>query len=76
MQIADQIGRGEVHLSELNAKRSGNQDRRSLMEAQATGRNPGVVTRKAAAVEMAVLGAAQKVDCLRSSRFGRLEAKR
>jgi hypothetical protein len=75
-RFADQIGRVEVHLSELNAERSGNQDKRSLMEAQATGRNPGVVTGEAAAVDMAVLDATQKVDCLRSSRFGRLEAKR
>jgi hypothetical protein len=75
-QFADEIGRVAVHLSDLNVETSGNQDKRSLMEAQATGRNPGVVTGEAAAVDMAVLGATQKVDCLRSSRFGRLEAKR
>jgi hypothetical protein len=75
-RFAGRISRVEVHLSDVNGERLGNQDKRCLMEARATGRDPVVVTDEAATLEMAVRGATQKMERLLSSQFGRLEARR
>ena len=71
-RFADRISRIEVHLSDVNGERFGNQDKRCLMEARATGRDPVAVTEEAATWELAVKGAANKMQRLLRSTFGRL----
>jgi hypothetical protein len=69
------ITRVEVHLSDINGEKSGKPDKRCLMEARPTGRDPVVVTDEALTVELAVQGAARKMQRLLTSTFGRLGDK-
>ena len=56
------ITRVEVHLSDENSdKKSGASDFRCVMEARLEGRKPEAVTERAATVEQAVAGAADKL---------------
>jgi hypothetical protein len=71
----ERITRVEVHLSDIDGERSGKPDKRCLMEARPNGRDPVVVTDEALTVELAVQGAARKMQRLLTSTFGRLEDK-
>ncbi|MBK9170816.1 MAG: HPF/RaiA family ribosome-associated protein [Bryobacterales bacterium] len=75
-RFSDQITRVEVHLSDVNGERFGNYDKRCLLEARVTSRNPVAVTEEAATVEQAVQGATRKMSRLLNSQFGRLEARK
>jgi len=74
-RFAGQISRVEVHLSDVNAEKSGNRDKRCLLEARIKGQDPVAVTDEAATAELAVQGATRKMNRLLDSRFGRLEAR-
>jgi anaerobic ribonucleoside-triphosphate reductase len=63
----------EIHLRDLDAKKSGPLDIRCLMEAQPSSDDSAVVTvtDKATSMETAVQGAAQKMQRLLDRHFGR-----
>lgn len=73
-RFRSQITRVEVHLSDLNAAKSGAHDKRCLMEARLESRNPVAVTNEAETVRESVNGAAQKLQRLLESSLGKLAA--
>ena len=70
------VTRVEVHLSDENGGKSGQQDQRCMLEARLEGRQPIAVTDHAATLEQAVNGAAQKLARLLDSTLGRLHDHR
>lgn len=66
------ITRVEVHLSDENAAKGGSHDKRCLMEARLAGRQPLAVSHKAPSMELAVDGAAEKLQAAIGSTLGRL----
>ena len=75
-RFSEQITRVEVHSSDENADKNGPQDQRCMMEARLEGRQPVAVTDRAATLEQAVHGAAQKLVRLLDSMLGRLQDHR
>ncbi len=74
--FSEHITRVEVHLSDENGARSGQQDHRCMLEARLEGRQPVAVTEHAATLEQAVQGAAHKLSHLLNSTLGRLHNHR
>lgn len=70
-RFQDQVTRVEVHLSDQNASKSGQRDKRCAMEARLEGRQPITVTDDAATLDQAVRGAADKLARLIDSQLGR-----
>ncbi len=58
---SDHITRVEVHLSDENGRKSGQHDKRCMMEARLEGRSPIAVTDHAATLDKAVNDAAGKL---------------
>ena len=75
-RFADRITRVEVHLSDENSHKGGQDDMRCMMEARLEGRHPTAVTHKAATLEQAVRGAAGQLKNAIESTLGRLQDKR
>jgi len=75
-RFSDQVTRVEVHLSDENGGKSGQQDQRCMLEARLEGRQPVAVTDQAATLEQAVHGAAKKLARLLDSTLGRLHDHR
>ena len=69
---SDHITRVEVHLSDENSSKSGQHDKRCMMEARLEGRQPIAVTHQASTLEQAVDGAAEKLTKLIESTLDRL----
>lgn len=72
-RFSDRITRVEVHLSDQNGDKSGQDDKRCMMEARLEGRQPAAVTHQAATVDDAVDGAADKLKRFLESTLGRLD---
>lgn len=70
-RFSNHITRVEVHLSDENADKSGQHDKRCLMEARLGGRQPIAVTHAATSLGHAVDGAAEKLTRLIESIQGR-----
>ncbi|PWQ93820.1 HPF/RaiA family ribosome-associated protein [Leucothrix arctica] len=70
--FSERVTRVEVHLSDENGDKSGQQDQRCMLEARLKGLQPVAVTDHAATLDQAVNGAAQKLEHLLSSTLGRL----
>jgi ribosome-associated translation inhibitor RaiA len=68
----NQITRVEVHLADENGSKSGQDDKRCVMEARLEHHQPVVVTHHAASLHQAVEGAAHKLTRLIDSTIGRL----
>ena len=75
-RFEEHVTRVEVHLSDENGGKSGQQDQRCMLEARLEGRQPVAVTDQAATLEQAVHGAAQKLARLLDSTLGRLHDDR
>jgi len=75
-RFSEHITRVEVHLSDENAAKGGQQDQRCMLEARLEGRQPVAVTDQAATLEQAVHGAAKKLAHLLGSTLGRLRDHR
>lgn len=60
-RFSDRITRIEVHLSDQNGDKSGQGDKRCMLEARLEGRQPTAVTHHAAGMEEAIDGAADKL---------------
>lgn len=72
-RISEHITRVEVHLSDENSnKKGGNDDIRCMMEARVEGRQPIAVTHRAATLDQAVDGAAEKLTISIKSTLGRM----
>lgn len=71
-RFAAQVTRVEVHLSDENRGKGGGDDKRCLMEARIEGRPPTAVSHKAATVDEAMHGAADKLARSLESTLGRL----
>ena len=71
-RLSDHITRVEVHLSDDNGDKSGNNNKRCVMEARLEGRQPIAVTDQAATLDQAVDGAANKLTRLIEHTLGRL----
>ncbi len=74
-RFADRITRVEVHLSDANGGKFGASDKHCLMEARPAGHEPVAATDQAATLDEAIPGAAQKLQSILSSLFGRLGAR-
>jgi ribosome-associated translation inhibitor RaiA len=72
----DQITRVEVHLSDENRHKSGQNDKSCMMEARLEGRRPIAVTHQADTLDQAVDGAADMLTHLIESTLGRLRDQR
>ncbi len=68
-----QISRVEVHLRDVNAGKSGAQDKHCTMEARIDGRDPEVATEQADTVREAIAGAARKLRRVLDTSLGKLE---
>jgi ribosomal subunit interface protein len=60
-RFSDRITRVEVHLSDQNSDKSGQDDKRCMMEARLKGRQPTAVSHRAASLGDAVDGAIDKL---------------
>lgn len=67
----DHITRVEVHLSDENGHKTGQSDKRCVMEARLEGRQPMAVTHHAENLHQAVTGAADKLARVIESTLGR-----
>lgn len=72
---SDHITRVEVHLSDENGHKSGQSDKRCVMEARLEGRQPMAVTHHAENLHQAVTGAADKLARVIESTLGRAAAR-
>ncbi len=70
-RVSDHITRVEVHLSDENGNKKGENDQRCMMEARLEGRQPIAVTHQAATLDEAVDGAADKLARLIEHTLGR-----
>lgn len=70
-RFSDHITRVEVHLSDENSHKSGQNDKRCLLEARIEGRQPIAVTHHASTLDEAVDGAANKLARLIEHTLGR-----
>ena len=73
--LADHITRVEIHLSDENSAKGGNDDKRCMMEARLEGRQPVAVTDEAASIDQAIDGAAKKLKRSIEHTLGRLHAR-
>jgi ribosome-associated translation inhibitor RaiA len=71
-RFGDRITRVEVHLSDVNGPKGGNDDHRCMMEARLGGLQPISVSHAAATLEQALDGAAQKLQRSLDSTLGKL----
>lgn len=72
-RFASHLTRLEVHFSDVNAERGGADDKRCLLEARPSGRDPVVVSHDGPSIALATRGAAQKMNRLLTSLFDRKE---
>jgi len=72
----DRITRIEVHLSDENGHKSGQNDKRCMLEARLEGRQPTAVTHQAETLDQAVHGAAEKLERALETILGRLRDRR
>ena len=74
-RFEDQLTRIEVHLSDENGEKSGSQDKRCALEARPRHYPALTVTNESEDVQIAVSGAAGKMQRLLETTFGRLHDK-
>jgi hypothetical protein len=71
-RFGEHITRVEVHLADENGSKSGQDDKRCVLEARIEGLQPTAVTQHAASLELAVSGAIKKLKASLTSTLGRL----
>ena len=71
--FADRITRVEVHLSDVNGDKQGDNDKRCMLEARVGGLKPIAVTHQAAHMAEALHGAAEKLERALSHALERLQ---
>jgi ribosome-associated translation inhibitor RaiA len=73
-RFADRITRVEVHLSDVNAAKHGERDKRCMMEARVGGVAPLAVTHEAPTLLEAIEGAGRKLERALEHTLGRRDA--
>jgi len=71
-QFSEHLTRVEVHISDENAGKGGQRDKRCMMEARPAHQKPVAVTHEAATVDEACIGAAKKLRSLLETQLGKL----
>jgi len=71
----EDLTRVEVHLRDENGDKPGPHDMRCQLEARPKGHQPISVTHKAASLELAIDGAAEKLEHALEHLFGKLQGK-
>ena len=71
-RVADQITRVEVHLSDEDGHKSGQKDKRCIMEARLAGLQPVAASHQAGSLDEAIDGAVDKLSRLIDNTVGRL----
>lgn len=72
-RFSDRITRVEVHLSDQNGAKSGQDDKRCIVEARLKGHQPTAVTHDAATLDQAVDGAADRIARSIEKALGRMQ---
>ncbi|MGA9121487.1 MAG: HPF/RaiA family ribosome-associated protein [Bacteroidota bacterium] len=75
-RFSGHITRVEVHLSDENSLKNGQNDKRCVMEARLEGRRPIAVTHEATSLDQAVDGASKKLARLIENTLGRLREQK
>ena len=75
-RFGDQITRVEVHLSDANAGKTGQDDKHCMIEARLEGSQPTAVKHTAATLDQAVKGAADKLKSSIESALGKISDRR
>ena len=70
------VTRVEIHLSDVNGDKAGENDKRCLIEARVAGRPPLAVSEQAGSLHQAIDGAAQKMKRSLDSSLGKLGEQR
>lgn len=73
-RFSDRITRIEVHLSDENSDKGGAADKRCMLEARLNGLQPIAVTHQAESMQLAIEGAAEKLERAVEHALGRLDA--
>jgi len=73
--LAEHVTRVEVHLSDENAQKAGDRDKRCTMEARLEGRQPIAVTDASENLDAAIAGAAEKLKRSIDQILGRLNSR-
>lgn len=71
-RFSSDVTRVEIHLSDSNGQKVGENDKRCLMEARVAGRQPIAVTDEANTLHQAIDGATQKLKRSLDSTLGKL----
>jgi ribosomal subunit interface protein len=71
-RFSEHVTRVEIHLSDENSHKSGQNDKRCMMEARLEGRRPMAVTHQSATLHQAIDDTAGKLARLIESNLGRL----
>ena len=74
-RFSDRITRVEAHLSDTNSHKSKGDDKRCLLEVRLAGLQPIAVSHLAPTIEIAVTGAADKLQRAIESKIGRVQAR-
>ncbi|NOU11052.1 MAG: ribosomal subunit interface protein [Nitrospira sp.] len=74
-RFRDRITRVEAHLSDTNSHKTKGDDIRCVLEARLAGHQPIAVTHQAATVELALSGAADKLERSVESTLSRLKER-
>ena len=72
-RFSEHITRLEVHLSDENGYKDGQNDKRCMLEARVEGRQPIAVTNEANNYELAVSGAIDKLKSVLETKLDRLK---
>jgi hypothetical protein len=72
-RFSSKITRIEVHLSDENAGKFGNDDKRCLLEARIEGLQPVAVTNFDATINNAIVGAIEKLTSALTTVFGKMQ---
>lgn len=72
-RFSDDVTRVEIHLSDVNGQKAGENDKRCLMEARVAGLQPLAVTEQAGSLHLAIEGAAQKLQRALDTTLGRIK---
>jgi ribosome-associated translation inhibitor RaiA len=75
-RFSDHVTRVEIHVSDVNGEKGGQDDKRCLMEARIAGRQPVAVSEQAGSVHQAIDGATQKLRRSLDGILGKVADKR
>lgn len=74
-RFSERITRVEIYLSDLNSHKSGQDDKRCVLEARLNGIDPITVSHQAATIDQAFTGATNKLKNALETALGKLESR-